>query len=347
MVWAGDAPAFDLSCEAANEVCANALAQCAQEGLAEACDQEQEGCDEAAAICAAVSTFLAGLDTDQLDEIACQEAASFSVGSGLFDIKDIRLGNVLNPLKRKKELKRIVKMAAKIGLGYGLATTCTPILVGEDYRGGSAEERVTRAVEALQMRSIPVVVREVSDPTDPNSCSTPLALEFDGQNRVTGFGDFTGSEFVYVSRLGSYPALLTLAEALAFAAGPAAAEFLKSEVGDRLVAVPDLDFDPGNNDEFPFPPGPGDTVDPRDIVSVDSALLGVVARLLSIDGGSDVAAAGTNLVLMGNGNDTCVLQYDGLGPPPPAEEDPVRDGILKWIDTQIEPGRKQRTRKRR
>ena len=156
LVWAGDAPAFDLSCEAANEVCANALAQCAQEGLAEACDQEQERCDEAAAICAAVSTFLAGLDTDQLDEIACQEAASFSVGSGLFDIKDIRLGNVLNPLKRKKELKRIVKMAAKIGLGYGLATTCTPILVGEDYRGGSAEERVTRAVEALQMRSIPV-----------------------------------------------------------------------------------------------------------------------------------------------------------------------------------------------
>ena len=65
-------------------------------------------------------------------------------------------------------------------------------------------------------------------------------------------------------------------------------------------------------------PPPGESNNPNDIVSVDAALLGVYARLLSIDGGGaigDDAAAGGNLIGMGT-DTTCQVLYDQSSPPP-------------------------------
>jgi hypothetical protein len=49
--------------------------------------------------------------------------------------------------------------------------------------------------------------------------------------------------------------------------------------------------------------------------SEDAALLGVAARLLTIDGGIDFATAGTNL--HGMGTEGALIRYDVVGPPPP------------------------------
>jgi hypothetical protein len=50
--------------------------------------------------------------------------------------------------------------------------------------------------------------------------------------------------------------------------------------------------------------------------SVDAALLGVVATMLSFDGNGDAGAAGTNLT--GMGTEAAAIQWDTLGPPPEA-----------------------------
>ncbi|MCP3905539.1 MAG: hypothetical protein GY715_18085 [Planctomycetes bacterium] len=83
----------------------------------------------------------------------------------------------------------------------------------------------------------------------------------------------------------------------------------------------DADFDDGT-----FPPAdpcdPDQATEsshPDDIVSQASALLGVVARMLTFDGGADYAAAGTNLV--GMGTESCAVLYDQTGPPPEQQEE--------------------------
>jgi hypothetical protein len=90
-------------------------------------------------------------------------------------------------------------------------------------------------------------------------------------------------------------------------AGKARVDGLRSELCD-------VDFDPGNNDDFPFPPGPGDPIDPRDVVSQDAALLGLIAKYLTFDGGADFARAGGALV--GMGTQPAIILYDAGDLPP-------------------------------
>jgi len=95
----------------------------------------------------------------------------------------------------------------------------------------------------------------------------------------------------------------------------------------------DVDFDPNNNIDFPFPPDvdAGDAIDPRDIVSQAAALAGVRAHFLSFDGERN-AAAGVNLVGMGFQNAT--ILYDTLNSPPPS--DPFSDRTpIKGVDNAI------------
>ena len=88
----------------------------------------------------------------------------------------------------------------------------------------------------------------------------------------------------------------------------------KARIDGLASQLCNLDFDPANNDDFPFPPGPGDNIDPRDRVSQAAALIGVIAKQLTFDGGAAFAAAGTNV--SGMGVENAVIQYDTLGAPP-------------------------------
>jgi hypothetical protein len=96
----------------------------------------------------------------------------------------------------------------------------------------------------------------------------------------------------------------------------------KARIDGLYSQLCNLDFDPSNNNNFPFPPAPGDNIDPRDIVSEDAAIIGLVAKQLSFDGGAAFAAAGTNM--HGMGVQSAVVQYDTLSSPPelnnPVEE---------------------------
>ncbi|MBT8484031.1 MAG: hypothetical protein HKO59_05960 [Phycisphaerales bacterium] len=99
----------------------------------------------------------------------------------------------------------------------------------------------------------------------------------------------------------------------------------KARVDGLQSQVCDVDFDLG--DQLPL------GADPRDIVSEAAALTGVVARLLTFDGGLDFAAAGTNLVGMGTENAT--IQYDTLGSPDELTELPSKpEAILDRIEAE-------------
>jgi len=65
-----------------------------------------------------------------------------------------------------------------------------------------------------------------------------------------------------------------------------------------------------------------------DVVSQPASLLGIVAKLMSIDAGSDYAAAGSNM--FGMGTENAVIQYDPEGAPPEQTDDNVNT-----VDTQI------------
>ncbi|MBT8484032.1 MAG: hypothetical protein HKO59_05965 [Phycisphaerales bacterium] len=97
----------------------------------------------------------------------------------------------------------------------------------------------------------------------------------------------------------------------------------KARIDGLQSMLCDFDFDLG--DGLPL----GD--DPRDIVSEDAALTGVVARLLVIDGGLDFAAAGTNLV--GLGTQSATIRYDTLGSPDELKDLPDSpEAILDMVE---------------
>ncbi|MEM7227548.1 MAG: SdrD B-like domain-containing protein [Planctomycetota bacterium] len=107
-----------------------------------------------------------------------------------------------------------------------------------------------------------------------------------------------------------------------------------------------VDFDPSNNDSFPFPPGPGDNVDPRDVVSQAAALIGVRVRYFQF-GTTAFGAAGGNLV--GMGYEDAAIQYDIMTFPPssptedddnePAEADTSFDA---WLDSTLRDAKRAR-----
>lgn len=97
----------------------------------------------------------------------------------------------------------------------------------------------------------------------------------------------------------------------------------KARIDGQRSFLCDVDFDPANNNFFPFPPGPGDAIDPRDVVSEDAAILGVIAKHLTFDGGLAFAAAGTNVY--GMGVESALIQYDTLAAPP---ETPVTETTI-------------------
>jgi hypothetical protein len=74
----------------------------------------------------------------------------------------------------------------------------------------------------------------------------------------------------------------------------------KAQIQGVAGTVCDLDFNPGDG----LPVG----ADPRDVVSRTATMLGVAARLLSLDNGAEHAAAGSSLV--GKGFESAVLLYD-------------------------------------
>ncbi|MCP3905544.1 MAG: hypothetical protein GY715_18110 [Planctomycetes bacterium] len=98
----------------------------------------------------------------------------------------------------------------------------------------------------------------------------------------------------------------------------------KARIDGQQSQVCDVDVDP---DDGIFPPadpcnpvigGVGEeSHHPDDVVSMDVALLGVVARLLTYDGGADNDTAGTNLIGMGTDIE-CRIYYDEMAPPPEA-----------------------------
>ncbi|MCP3904720.1 MAG: DUF11 domain-containing protein [Planctomycetes bacterium] len=123
-----------------------------------------------------------------------------------------------------------------------------------------------------------------------------------------------------------------------------------ARIEGRRSQICDIDYDPGNNFEFPFPPGPGDAIDPRDLVSKDAALFGVAARLLTIDGGADMAASGYTLIGTGSDN-AAVIKFDGQEPFEEAVVDdagtidldlplmPTAGELRKFVDTVIDLGK--------
>lgn len=86
----------------------------------------------------------------------------------------------------------------------------------------------------------------------------------------------------------------------------------KARIDGLASQLCDVDFDPNNNVDFPFPPAAGDPIDLRDVVSRAAALTGVHATHITFQGGR--AASGGNLV--GMGLSTAAIKYDTVGPPP-------------------------------
>ncbi|MCP3905793.1 MAG: DUF11 domain-containing protein [Planctomycetes bacterium] len=77
---------------------------------------------------------------------------------------------------------------------------------------------------------------------------------------------------------------------------------------------------------------------PDDVCSEAAALLAVHARLLSFDGGGDYDCAGGNVVGMGL-DDTAVIQYDVLAPPPEAEHLGTPSKLMNWVERRMLRGK--------
>ncbi|MCA9295168.1 MAG: hypothetical protein KC983_01600, partial [Phycisphaerales bacterium] len=101
----------------------------------------------------------------------------------------------------------------------------------------------------------------------------------------------------------------------------------KARIDGLKSQLCDVDFDPNNNVDFPFPPGPADPRDPRDVVSQNTALLGIAERISTFPAGNGRSA--NHLVGMGE-DDDCVIRYDIVGPPP---SNPTQ--IFDWLDREI------------
>jgi hypothetical protein len=115
----------------------------------------------------------------------------------------------------------------------------------------------------------------------------------------------------------------------------------KARIDGQMSQVCDVDVDP-NDGIFP-PADPCDPViggdgeeshHPDDVVSMDAALLGVVARMLTFDGGADYASAGTNLIGMGTDYD-CRIYYDEMGPPPEAVVPAGTDELIEVLENAV------------
>ena len=105
----------------------------------------------------------------------------------------------------------------------------------------------------------------------------------------------------------------------------------KARIDGIESQVCDLDFDPNNNDDFPFPPGSGDDRDDRDILSEDAAILGVAAKFLTFGNGVKFDQSGLNLI--GMGRESARIKYDGVdGDPPSAEQ---QHDAIRWLDEQV------------
>ncbi|MDY7110350.1 MAG: choice-of-anchor E domain-containing protein [Planctomycetota bacterium] len=77
----------------------------------------------------------------------------------------------------------------------------------------------------------------------------------------------------------------------------------------------------------------GDGVD--DVQALPHAMIGLVARLLTIDGGAEYAAAGTSLFGMGGENALLKWDPEEEGPPPGPEDlpaDPTKDDLTNFVD---------------
>jgi hypothetical protein len=102
----------------------------------------------------------------------------------------------------------------------------------------------------------------------------------------------------------------------------------KARIDGLASQLCDFDYDQGDG----LPLG----ADPRDIVSVDAAILGVSARMLRIDPGLDSgkrAASGNNLV--GMGVQDALIQYDPVGGSPEGQELTLPTSgadFLNWLE---------------
>lgn len=111
--------------------------------------------------------------------------------------------------------------------------------------------------------------------------------------------------------------------------GVLGAEFGKARIDGLASQLCNEDFDPNNNADFPFPPGEGDPIDPRDVISTDAALLGLRVHFLQF-ANAGVASADTNAAaginLTGMGKQTATIKYDVVGFPPSGPDAPGWNG---------------------
>ncbi len=80
------------------------------------------------------------------------------------------------------------------------------------------------------------------------------------------------------------------------------------------------------------PGGPGTPPDGiLDVVSQPTALMGLRAHLVRVDGGADALAAGTNMFGMGTQN--AVIQYDLVGPPPELKDIQTAEELFDALES--------------
>jgi len=82
-----------------------------------------------------------------------------------------------------------------------------------------------------------------------------------------------------------------------------------------------------------------------DVISQPAALLGLVAKLLTIDGGAEYSSAGTSL--FGLGGQNAKIKYDAQdgGPPPapPLPPDPTKEDLQDFVDQILQQIKKSRS----
>ena len=118
----------------------------------------------------------------------------------------------------------------------------------------------------------------------------------------------------------------------------------KARIDGIESMVCDVDFDPDNNDDFPFPPRGGDDRDDRDILSEDAAILGVAAKFLTFGNGVKFDQSGLNLIA--TGRESASIKYDDVDGSPPSAEQPADEQpqIMRWLDEQVNRASRQRGR---